>query len=270
MGNILHDIHGRYLGFDHDYNLQALQGYRSGKRGNLISLPSPNHVVLFDDFESGFDTGRWLATEGTDAATSNAAILAGGIGGVLRLTTGDAGTGLAADTEQITQNQLMWQASNGGLAFQTRVNLSAITTCWAFFGFTDTVAAALEAPYTISGATYTSNATDAVGFLFDTGATTDNIKLVGVKNDVDAANLDAGVAFAAAQYATLRVELDTSGNAHFFINGLFVGYLADAVTAATDLTAIMAVSKLSVAASMTADIDYVHVAMNRAADGGAV
>ena len=30
-----------------------------------------------------------------------------------------------------------WQASNGGLAIEARFKLSAITTCYAFFGFTE-------------------------------------------------------------------------------------------------------------------------------------
>lgn len=270
MSRILKSLQGRELGLAHDGELVSAKGFVSGNPGKQIDHFSPNTVALFDDFDEGFSTGKWLATEGTDAATSAAAVLAGGIGGVLRLTTGDAGTGLAADTEQITQNQLMWQASNGSLNFQIRVKLSAITTCWAFFGLTDTVAASLEAPFTLSGTTFTSNASDAVGFLFDTGATTDTWRCVGVKADTDGTAVDTTYAPVADTYETFRIEVDTSGNATYFRNGTVCGYIANAITAATDLTIIMAASKLSVAASMTVDIDYVHASMNRGLDATAV
>ena len=271
MSSIVTSIHGKKLGLDHDGALLAPKGLVCGERGKQIHAASPSKAVLFDDFtNNGLDTNVWLATEGTDSATSVGAVVSGGIGGVLRLTTGDAGTGLAADTEQITHKQLQWQASNGGLAFEARLKISAITTMWMYIGFTDTVAAALEAPFTISTVTYTSNATDAVGFLFDTGATAATIRCVGVKNDVDGTHVNTGLAPVADKYATYRIEIDASGNANFFRNGIVVGYVANAVTAGADLTPTISVSKLSVAASMDLDLDYIHVSMNRGLDGTAV
>jgi hypothetical protein len=46
--------------------------------------------------------------------------------------------------------------------------------------------------------------------------------------------------------------------------------MSGAVTPGTDLTPVIGAGKLSVAASMLVDVDYVHVSMNRAADGGAI
>ena len=270
MGSrILTSIHGRKLGLDHEGRLVVPKGIVIGDPGTQSAVPSTQQVVLFDDFTNGFQNGAtqpWLATEGTDSATSDAAILAGGIGGILRLTTGDAGTGYAADAEQITQRTLMWQASNGNLNFETRVKLSAITTCYAFLGFTDTVAAALEAPIVsaASANTITTNASDAVGFMFDTNMADDNWWLVGVKGNTDATHQDTGYAPVADTWEVFRIELNTDGDATFYRNGVQVGtVMSDAITAATDLTAILTVSKLSVTASMTMDIDYVQVAMNR-------
>jgi len=274
MSRILKSIMGRKLGLDHGNVLLSQKGFVSGDNGKQIALPSPTRVALFDDFIGDrVSTSVWQFVEGTDSATSSAAILTGGIGGVLRLTTGDAGTGLAADTEQMTANQLMWQASNGGLSLQARLKLSQITECYVFVGFTDTVAASLEAPIMSAGSadTFTTNASDAVGFMFDTRMTTDNIWLTGVKADVDATHQNSGVAPVAAQYLTLRVDVDSSGNATFYINGVQRGTtLANAITAATDLTPVVTVSKTATASSMTLDLDYLHITMDRAADGGAV
>jgi hypothetical protein len=263
-------LHGREVGLDSNRKLVAPKGFRSGNHGKQIDLPSVDRVAFFDDFLGDVIADQWNTVEGTDSATSDAAILAGGIGGVLRLTTGDAGTGLAADMVQINR-ALQWQASNGDLVMQTRLKLSAITTCYAFIGFTDVVT--LEAPIesAASANTLTSNATDAVGFMFDTRMTDDKWWLVGVATNVDATHQNTTFAPVADDYATFRIEISATGVATFFYNGVQVGTtMTGAVTAATDLTSTIAVSKTSVAASMTMDIDYVHVAMNRAADGDAV
>lgn len=264
MSRTLTSIHGRKVGLDHDGNLLCPQGFKIGGHGKQNILASVNDVVIFDDFTDGFGTGRWLATEGTDAATSSAAILAGGIGGVLRLTTGDAGTGYAADAEQITQNDLYWQASNGRLVFEARVKLSQITEAYAFLGFTDTTA--LEAPIisAASANTLTTNASNAVGFMFDTRMATDNWWLTGVAADADATAQDSGGAPVADTYETFRIELTMGGVAVFYRNGLQVGAsMSGALTAAADLTPVFTVSKISTAANMTMDVDYIHVAMAR-------
>jgi len=266
MTQILASIHGRRIGLDHEQKLVVPAGIVTGAHGSQIALPGPSDVVLFDDFTQGLNTSIWQAVEGTDSATSAAAILSGGIGGVLRMTTGDAGTGYAADAEQITQHALMWQASNGNLAFETRIKLSAITTCYAFLGFTDTVAASLEAPIISAGSanTLTTNASDAVGFMFDTRMTDDTWWLTGVKGDTDATAQNSGFAPVADTYETLRVEVTPEGDAIFFRNGRQVGTLmSNALTPATDLTPVFTVSKLSVTASMTMDVDYVYVGMKR-------
>lgn len=263
---ILTSIHGRKLGLDHDGKVLAPAGMTIGQPGVGIQnrIASVIDCAIFDDFLDGFNTSRWLATEGTDSATSAAAILAGGIGGVLRLTTGDAGTGYAADAEQITQNHLMWQASEGGLAFETKLKMSQITEVYGFFGFTDTTA--LEAPITSAGSgnTLTTNASDAVGFMFDTRMTTDTWWLTGVKANADATAESSGFSPVADTYVTLRVEVDSSGNAVFYHNGIQVGVkMSNAITAATDITPIFTFSKLSTATSVTLDVDYVHVAKLR-------
>jgi hypothetical protein len=265
--DILTSLHGRKagLGAENTAGQQLIVpgGYVSGCHGKQMAMPSPSMVAFTDDFIGDAVDARWNVVEGTDSGTSGDSILAGGIGGVLRLTTGDAGTGLAADMIQVTQ-ALQWQASNGGLAIEARFKLSAITTCYAFFGWTDLTT--LEAPIesAASGDTLTSNATDAVGFMFDTRMTTDNWWLVGVANNTDATAQNSGYAPVADTYEVLRIELSAAGVATFFRNGVQVGTaMTGAVTAATDLTPTIAVSKTSVTASMTLDCDYITMAMFR-------
>lgn len=260
-------LHGGYLGLEIEEagrkRTRSVGGFSAGTPGKQRRFGDSNTVEFFDDFLGDVIADQWNYVEGTDSATSDAAILAGGIGGVLRITTGDAGTGLAADMAQLTQ-ALQWQASNGGLRIEARFKLSAITTCYCFFGFTDLVT--LEAPIESAGSanTLTSNATDAVGFMFDTRMTDDKWWLVGVATNTDATHQNTGFAPVADTYATFAIELTAAGVATFYYNGSLVGTkMTGAVTAATDLTPTFAVSKTSVAASMTADIDYTHISMTR-------
>jgi len=278
MTQVLTSLRGRKVGLGAEGSTGARKGrsllvseggFISGTHGNQIVHSSPSSVAVTDDFIGDAVDAKWNVVEGTDSATSADSVLAGGIGGVLRLTTGDAGTGLAADMIQVTQ-ALQWQAANGDLCFQTRVKLSAITTCYVFLGFTDLVT--LEAPIesAASANTLTSNATDAVGFMFDTRMTDDKWWLVGVATDVDATHQNTGFAPVADDYETFRIEVSATGGATFYRNGLQVGTaMTGAVTAAADLTPTIAVSKTSVAASMTLDVDYIHVSMSRAVDGDA-
>jgi len=260
MSNIQKSIEGNLLGLDSDSRLICPKGFVSGNHGSQFFHSSPSVISDLDHFTGAAISTKWSIVEGTDSATSASAILAGGIGGVLRLTTGDAGTGLAADMIQMTQ-ALQWQASNGGLYIEARFKLSAITTCYAFFGFTDLVT--LEAPIesAASADTITTNASDAVGVFFDTRQSTDQWFLAGVAANTDATHVASGYAPVADTYEVWRIEVDTAGAASFYRNGALIGKVTGAVTAATDLTPTIAVSKTSVAASMTMDIDYVAIGM---------
>lgn len=264
MSQILTSIHGRKVGLDKDSRLVVPGGSVFGEDGNQFIMPSPSTVSFIDDFEGDVIADQWGIVEGTDSATSDAAILAGGIGGVLRITSGDAGTGLAADQIQVARF-LQWKAANGGLVFQARIALSAITNCYAFIGFTDQIAT-LEAPIMSAGSvnTITTNATDAVGVFFDTRMSAANWWMAGVKADVDATHQNSGYAPVAATYETWRIEVDSTGAAVFFRNGKPVGTkMSAALTTSVALTPVIVLGKLSVAASMTADVDYVHCAMAR-------
>lgn len=230
---------------------------------NILSQGMDFDTVRYrDDFNSDTLDAGWNVVEGTDAATSVHTLDPNDANGILTFTTGDAGTGFAADAIQITRD-LHWNAAAGGLTFEARFSLSAITTCYCFFGLTDVVT--LEAPIesAASADTFTSNATDAVGVMFDTRMATDNWWLTGVATDVDAVHANSGFAPVAATFETWRVDVTAAGVATFYRNHVLVASLAAAVTAAAMLTPTFAVSKTSVAASMTANLDYIGVAKKR-------
>lgn len=277
MVHPLTSIHGRSLGLGPEAadgaakgtrRVIATGGYVSGSHGSQFSLPSPSRIVLFDDFLGDVLADEWNAVEtDTDGAQ---AVLAGGIGGTLRITSGnDDGNGVVLPDASGVTSYLNWQASNGGLVMQARVKISRVTDAYLFVGFTDLVT--IEAPIISAGTleTITTNASDAVGFVFDTNFTTDTYHLCGVAADVDATVQTVTALPVAAQYETLRLEISSAGVASFYRNGLQVGVsMAGAVTAATDLTPVVLTSNQDGTSALTCDIDYIHVEMIRAADGG--
>jgi hypothetical protein len=106
--------------------------------------------------------------------------------------------------------------------------------------------------------------------MFDTNQDTDTYHLVGVAANTDATLQTITNAPVADDYATLRVEVNSSGTATFYYNGNQVGTaMSGAVTAATDLTPVVLASNLDGTSALTLDIDYIYVGMNRAADGDA-
>lgn len=214
-----------------------------------------------NDFH-GTDTLGGLG--GTDPQVNFGTPAAGaGQNGVFELVTGDDVAASMAVNGAQGQLFLDWRADAGGLFAEFRVKTDAITTLALFIGFTDQIAA-LEMPFTLAaGDALTSNATDAVGVLFDTAADTDNWWLVGVANNVDATKQNVAVAPVAGTYETWRIEISAAGAATFYRNGSVIGTaMTGAVTPTVLLTPVVAAFSRA-AASRTILLDYLHVQANR-------
>lgn len=217
-----------------------------------------DNVEVYDDFVGDtLDANLWTATAATGATAFAIAVAAGGtIAGV----SGD-------DDNEVSEiaGEIIHLPSQG-IAFEARVKLSAITAVGAYIGLTDAKTEGGTAlPFGLVTATLTSTATDAVGFLFDTDATTDEWFAVGVANDVDATHATLGVAPTAATYQRFRVEVDTSGNAVLKImddaqpgSVLFQKYLAGAVTAGTLLCPYIGVGTRTAGSARTMTADYIR------------
>lgn len=186
-----------------------------------------------------------------------------GQSGIARMATGADATGTMALNGVSYTGGLNWKANGGGLVWEGRIALSAITNVCVFIGFTDQNTA-LEMPFTLgAGDALTSNASDAVGVLFDTAADTDHWWLVGVKADVDATKQDSGFAPVAGTFETWRIEISTTGVATFYRNGTVVG-----VSMANALTPTISIARTHSAfartsTSINVDYDYVLVQGNR-------
>jgi len=246
--NILVSLHGNRIGLNKNGDLIV-----DGKLVRSSGANPMQQVVFSDDFLGDALDGRYNFQEGSDSATSAFAITTGENGRAI-ITTGDSATvTMAGNGAQVDLGALQFYADNGGLAFETILKLDAITAVALFVGFTDQIAA-LEMPWGLSVVTYTSNQSDGCGFLFDTAATTDTIRCVGVKGNTDGTPVDTGIAFVADTDMKLRVEVGADETAKFYINGTLVGTIASALTKTVALTPVIA-SYSSEAVSKIVNLD---------------
>lgn len=249
-------------------------GYETAVRfrdgGDRLELAAGSELDLggtvwwMDDFLGDALDARYDLASGSDAQAVDPTINAA-VGGTARLTTGNSNANVAADASALGQ-ELTWQADQGGLVMEARLKMDVITNVEVYVGLTDAKpSGTLEMPFTVgSSDALTSNASDAAGFVFDTGADTDNWFAAGVANDTDAtgAPVDSGTAPTAATYQIFKIRIDASGNADFFLDDTFVTNLSSAVTAATALTPVV-VANSTTTTSRNIDVDYLWLQMDR-------
>ena len=223
---------------------------------DILHIPKSD---LYDRFINGGSLSAYDLFVGSDEV----AVLPVISDNALSLVTGDdATTTFAVNGSQAIADG-GFTLSNGPLVVEAKIKLSAITNVQMFFGVTDQKAA-LEVPIESAAVsdTITTNATDAVGFMFDTSMSTDNIWLVGVNNDVDETSQNAGLAFVADTYDVLRIEIASNGDAVFYVNGSVVGTtMTTACRTSVVLYPTICASARSTT-SRTETVDYLYVRQN--------
>jgi hypothetical protein len=184
-------------------------------------------------------------------------------GGRVRLTAGSGNSGLMTTDGVSMVSALNWRAEAGGLTAEFSLSLSSVALEALYAGLTDDVTT-LEMPFTLAASdVLTSTATNAVGFLYDTAASTVQWCLVGVAADVDATKQFTGIVPVSGTFQRLRIDVLPSGVATFFINGAIVGTaMTGAVTASAPLTPIVAILSRTTAVK-TVDIDSIYVEQDR-------
>ena len=221
------------------------------------------YVHLTDDFLGDTLAANWSGLVGTDPQCAAPGIAGSVVGGLMSMKAGDdAAADFAVNGVQFNQGALHWQSNQKGLELTARFYIDAITNVSVFFGLTDT--ALFEMPFTLgAGDALTSNATNAVGVLFDTAANTDQWHLVGVKADVDATKQALGVAPVASTHQTFKLYVDSAGTARLFRNGVAIGTdMTNAVTNSTLLTPCFAMFSRTTATRLLA-CDFISIRAQR-------
>lgn len=216
---------------------------RTWWRADGRTLYSATEKILSDRFTGPALASVWDADVGTDTDPGDAPTVdTDDADGSILGSTGDAGTGAAADGSAIA-GPLDWEMDEADRAtvVVAEVQISAITTVELFIGLTDVLpTTTLEMPFEFSdGTTIASTADNACGFLFDTSADTDTIRLVGTAATTDATAVDSGVAPTAATYHTYVMVVTKTGIATFFKDGTYLGRVDDAIHIGTNACPII-------------------------------
>ena len=234
--------------------------------GTASSYASNAFFGLFDDFIQQTIVeadGPWIENSG--AAGTDAAINAQEFG-VVRLVTGtNSGGDIDGISGTTNASQLIshipMQVDSTGLVFETRLHVNtAVTQTMVMVGFTDVTT--IENPFEIgANDTNTLTATDAVMFVYDTRADTDEWFAMGVDSGTGATNTGTtSTAPAADTFQVLRIEVD-GGRAKFYVDGKLKRTLRASVSPSTNIYATVFANGVTTSAQSIAarqvDIDYI-------------
>lgn len=230
-------------------------------------------VEVYDDFLDSTVANYWnTALFNFDGSDAQAAVTVSAEAyGVLKVTSGNVSSGAAADIsgiglddEYFTPGDQTDNNAAGQIMMEARVTQSVASESIMFIGFTDTVAD--EYPFTVSGTTITSNATNAVGFVYDYAATEAGWLGIGVNDDTDSSLKDLDTALdvdaTGESWHTYRVTIDNWGTAILFYDGVRVASIGDAV--ATDSLLVPAVlTGTNDTTSTVIGVDYFYAGAQR-------
>lgn len=172
-----------------------------------------------------------LVLDGTNKytlETDTTSTIAVGAGGAV-FTTAATDTKVAS----MALGGIFWYPAKNPVVEMT-FSLDVVTTLAIYAGWNDAVTEGTgKLPFSLTTATLTDNATNAVGFLFDTNQTLSYWNVVNTNAGTQAfTQLASTYVPVAATKATIRVALESSGAANYFYNGVHIGrkLLATATT----------------------------------------
>lgn len=213
--------HNVYVGDTIEFQSEA--NLKTNIKGNIC----PEKLMVEYNF-------RELALDNTNKYTpflDTTSTVALGSGGVI-LTTA------ATDAKTCSQSQggVLWYPAKNPI-MEAKFSIDVVTTVAINVGFNDAAAEGTGAlPFTITGTTIADTATDGAMFCFDTNQGTDYWYIVNTKNGTEGGTILASTYVpVVGTVITLRVTIDSSGNANYYYNGVQVGYKASAVTSTIPL-----------------------------------
>jgi hypothetical protein len=215
-------------------------------------------VRLFDDFlVASVNLDDWninQANNGVNFAINTQ------VNGVIRGTS----TNNSSNDLAVLYGELVWKPNSAGpLTFEARCAIITSLSQLIFIGLSDQAAA--EIPISNNTDTWATTASDAVGFVYAGGVSSEVWHVGGVKADSDTAVTDAPSSLnpVAATFQTFRIVVAADGSASFYINGVPIKEnLASACTASTALMPFFSIRDDGAAGSL--DIDYCYVSAGRA------
>jgi len=221
---------------------------------NLTNGATAKYMV--DRFRGPVLDSGFVSDDGSDAEAIAPVILTTASGGAVVGVTGNDGGGFAADGAFLSY-PLGFAAEDGRSVHHYRFKIDDITTVAFYVGLTDL--ATFEEPFSLATTTYTSNCSDGCGFLFDTAATDDTIRCVGVAGDTDATHVDSELEPVNDTFLDLSIDLSTAGVAKMYIDEALIATLTGAVDVDVDLHAVIcATARTTASRTWTAELQANH------------
>ncbi len=238
------------------------------------------HFEVFDDFLSatintGLGVDNWITFGGTDGDADAAATVAGTPEGAVSMGSGDAGAtedGAVMSLILLAKGSLV---SLGMTVFECRVSFDQITGVTACFGLSDKLATDAEhLLHTIIAGTVADGGltvADTVEFVYSEEATAGTLWHAASENNGTIGNSGAEQTLVVGptidEYQILRIEVDATGDARFYINGILRHTRLLAVKTAALLIPYIAIDGEAATPVVTdLTIDYVFFAGARATD----
>lgn len=227
-----------------------------------LGLTRSTIQTVFDEFSgNSLDATNWSDDAGGGAGTI-AVPNANGLT-IVKLTTGTVNNDFAT----VAGSGLKFPANSGQIMVTARVRLSALTTIIAEFGFSDAESETAGSAFSSHDATPVAVATDGAifGFQVSGAETLTAWSGLAVRNGT-AQRVNTAIAPVAATFADLSVALIKSGSevdAFFFVNGVQVGTISNAVTPTATMNVWASVVAKAGSASRDLDIDYIQLAGTR-------
>ena len=222
--------------------------------GNLGRIEPQGSVMLMDDFLGDQINDEWQ--QSSDGGATFAIVAR--VNGVV------VGTTAVGDNNRLDlAHNLNWQPQLASI-FEARVHIDDITTVCAMVGLTDAVSEGASALPYANAAGRNLVAANCVMIGYDTDDAT-NTGWTGLSGNAAAAGTlhDLTDAPVNSTYNTLRIEIDVTGNASFYVDGVVRGYEALAVAVATPMTPFFGVMNRAAAITRALSVDYAYVAQRR-------
>ena len=225
----------------------------------FLEFNTLDQMVVFDDFIGDVLDVQWQTAD-TGSGSSADAVISAGVNGTIVMVTGTADNGYSALSRELNfQGQL-------NCVIAARIAVNDIAAVKMEVGFTD---AHDDAGAVNTLGTYSTTATDWVGWIFDTDDTA-YWQATGVDSNTEATKIEDSLAPVAATYETLIVALEDT-TAHFYrldANG-YQTYRSAPMTGActkdVSLTPWVFVQSREASDSKTLTVDYVKAWQRRTA-----
>lgn len=244
-----------------DYNYHGtgrLTFYDSSLHETLI----PTHpVVLFDDFlhPATDATNDW--TEVDDSGTSAAGDISVAVNGIYQIDTGTD-----ADRFRVLASEICWEAAKAcgcEVRLATTTSDAGLILVW---GFSDAKSESSHAIAFTDGS-FASGTVDSVAedaAMFGVRCeTSDNVYALSVLNNATPQSTDTGTDIVLNTYHTYRIQLDTDGNAYYYLDGQLVATHALAVTTTDDLCFAVQAFITTGSTAAFVNIDYIKIWQER-------